>query len=774
MKYSHAEIIRPDLSYYLLFFILSGSMLYFSSLRIDYTVQGYISGFIIFFLIILRYIRRKGFWRVLFLALSSFIVLRYFFWRSLYTLEYQGLFSFAGSIALFTAEVYGGLMFFLSAFVNVRPLQRRSVPLPDQVGLWPTVDVIIPSYNEPVDLVKITLSAASNIDYPENKLRIYLLDDGATEQKLHAADYQSRLIAKHRQQSLQDLCASLNIHYLSRKDNNFAKAGNMNAALAHITGELILVLDADHAPAVDILKKTVGAFIQDEKTFLVQTPHFFINPDPLEKNLNLFQRMPAENLMFYGAIQLGLDFWQSSFFCGSAAVLRRKAIDEVGGFRGKTITEDSETALLLHSRGWKSQYLMHPLISGLQPETFSSFIIQRIRWAQGMVQNLIFHNPLMLPNLSIWQRVSYLSNMLFWFFPFARIIYLISPGLFLLFGLKIYNVNAVEFFSYTLPYLLALTLTNHYLFSKVRWIFLSEIYEILQTMFSLRAVWAVLKNPKKPKFAVTPKMETVEEDFISPLSKPFYWTIAIILLQILCGIWRYFEYPQEQSLITITIFWACFNLLLLLSVLGVLYEHKQRRVHPRIPVKITANLRLKTDDEVNERRVDVTINDLSASERRVNSRIPVKINANLLLNSGDEANERGVDVTINDLSTSGGKIFISTILDGAYSPYNCRLDITDPRFPAQKPLNIEMVNRLQEGEGCSYGIRFKCANIDDFRNVVRFVHGDSSRWLEVQELAGQDPGLIKTIFIMTKTGLYYGFSHIKLAVKLFTKVKDYA
>jgi cellulose synthase (UDP-forming) len=354
------KLSKPILGYYLIFFMLSGSMLYFSSLRIDYTVQAYISGFVIFFLLAIRHIKRKGFWRVLFLALSSFIVLRYFLWRSLYTLEYQGLFSFAGSITLFAAEVYGGLMFFFSAFVNIRPLQRRSIPLPDLVELWPSVDVIIPSYNEPVELVKITLTAACNIDYPENKLRIYLLDDGATEQKLNAGNHQTRSMARQRQQYLQELCADLNIHYLSRKDNSSAKAGNMNAALAHISGELILVLDADHAPAVDILKKTVGSFIQDEKIFLVQTPHFFINPDPLEKNLNLFQRMPAENLMFYGAIQLGLDFWQSSFFCGSAAILRRKAIDELGGFKGKTITEDSETALLLHSRGWKSQYLMHP------------------------------------------------------------------------------------------------------------------------------------------------------------------------------------------------------------------------------------------------------------------------------------------------------------------------------------------------------------------------------------------------------------------------------
>ena len=118
----------------------------------------------------------------------------------------------------------------------------------------------------------------------------------------------------------------------------------------------------------------------------MQTPHFFLNPDPVERNLDTFDRMPSENEMFYSVIQKGLDGYNASFFCGSAAVLRRKHIMEIGGIQGETITEDAETALELHARGYHSAYVARPMVAGLSPETFSGFIVQRMRWAQGMAQ----------------------------------------------------------------------------------------------------------------------------------------------------------------------------------------------------------------------------------------------------------------------------------------------------------------------------------------------------------------------------------------------------
>ena len=198
----------------------------------------------------------------------------------------------------------------------------------------------MPTYNEDTVLLATTLAAAKGIDYPPDKMTIWLLDDGGTDQKCHSPKVEEGIAAQERRARLSALCADLGVNYLTRAKNEHAKAGNLNNGLAHSSGELVAVFDADHAPARDFLTETVGFFAENPKLFLVQTPHFFINPDPLERNLKTFDKMPSENEMFYGIIQRGLDKWNASFFCGSAAVLRRKALETTKGFSGISITED--------------------------------------------------------------------------------------------------------------------------------------------------------------------------------------------------------------------------------------------------------------------------------------------------------------------------------------------------------------------------------------------------------------------------------------------------
>ena len=266
------------------------------------------------------------------------------------------------------------------------------------------------------------------------------------------------------------------------------RPGNLNNGLSHSSGKLVAVFDADHAPARDFLQCTVGFFRTDPRLFLVQTPHFFLNPDPIERNLRTFLKMPSENEMFYGVIQRGLDKWNSSFFCGSAAVLRRAALAETNGFQGRSITEDCESALELHARGWHSVYVDKPLIAGLQPASFASFIVQRSRWAQGMIQILLFQKPYMKRGLSIAQRLCYMSSMLFWFFPIGRTIFLIAPLFYLFFGLEIFTSSGSEFLAYTLSYMIVNLMMQNYLYGSYRWPWISELYEYAQSLYMLPAL----------------------------------------------------------------------------------------------------------------------------------------------------------------------------------------------------------------------------------------------------------------------------------------------
>lgn len=541
-------------------------------------------------------LRLGGVWRHIFLALASIVVLRYAFWRTTSTLPpTSDIYSFIPGLILYLAEMYCIVMLAISLFVIADPKRRTAAPkLPADDA--PTVDVLVPSYNEGTDILALTLSAAKAMEYPAGKLKVFLLDDGATEEKLHSDDPEIALNARNRAAELKALCARLGVTYSARQRNVHAKAGNLNSGLAISSGDLVVVFDADHAPERHFLSETVGYFATDPKLFLVQTPHFFSNPDPIERNLGTFASMPSENEMFYGRIQLGLDRWNASFFCGSAAVLRREALEQAGGFSGITITEDAETALDLHARGWNSIYVDKPLISGLQPDTFASFIGQRSRWCRGMVQILLLKNPLFQRGLSFAQRICYLSSSLFWMFPLARMVFFIAPLLLILFNLKIYVSSLDEFIAYTVMYLVVSEMIRSYLYGSVRWPWVSEIYEYVQSVYLIGAIFSVLLSPRRPTFNVTAKGQNVETDRLSELSLPYFVIFALSCVAMFVCAYRYQTEPEISGLLAVVGLWQFINLVLSGAALGVVTERGERREKVRLASRSAVEI-LK-DDQV--------------------------------------------------------------------------------------------------------------------------------------------------------------------------------
>ena len=562
-------------------------------------------------MIAMKLFRPEGTWRLVALALGTAIVLRYVYWRTTSTLPpVSQLENFIPGLLLYLAEMYSVFMLALSLFVVARPLPSRpAAPIADND--LPTVDVFIPSYNEETTLLADTIAAARAMDYPQDKVTVWLLDDGGTVQKRNADDVTTAETARERHIELQQLCTDLGARYLTRERNESAKAGNLNNGLAHSSAELITVFDADHAPARSFLRETVGYFREDPRLFLVQTPHFFINPDPLEKNLRTFQTMPSENEMFYGVIQRGLDKWNASFFCGSAAVLRRTALEETNGFSGVSITEDCETAVELHSRGWNSVYVDKPLIAGLQPSTFASFIGQRSRWAQGMMQILRFRFPPLKRGLSLPQRLCYMSSTFFWFFPFPRTIFLFAPLFYLFFGLQIFAASGGEFFAYTLSYMAVNLMMQNYLYGTFRWPWISELYEYIQSVHLLPAVVSVMFNPRKPSFKVTAKDEAVRSSRLSELSRPFFVIFGVLLVGVAVTGWRLYAEPWQFDVTLVVGGWNLLNLLLAGCALGVVSERRERAATQRVRV----NRRCEFGNE--HGWLPATIEDVSVNGARV-------------------------------------------------------------------------------------------------------------------------------------------------------------
>jgi cellulose synthase (UDP-forming) len=664
----------------------------------------------------------QGINREFFLCLGAFVSLRYFLWRTTQTLPSQDLPSMLVGLALYLAEAYALLMYLLGLFVNVRPLQRQAAPLPADPQQWPTVDVFIPSYNEPIDMLEITLLAAMQIRYPRNKIAVHLLDDGGTQEKCTAINPQHAAAAQQRRSTLQAFCQQIGAQYLTRERNEEAKAGNLNAALQQTHGELILVLDADHVPTVDILENTVGWFLKDPKLFVVQTPHFFISPNPVEKNLQTFALMPGDTEMFYQMVQPGLDFWNASFFCGAAGVLRRHLLEEVGGFCHTTITEDAETALTLHARGYHSAYLSRPMIAGLSPETFSGFVIQRMRWTQGMLQILLLQSPLRQKGLTLGQRLGYLNCTVFWLFSYARLIFLLAPSAYLLFGWHIYNATVLQGLCYTLPHLLAVLLVNDYLFGKVRWTFVSELYELMQSLFCLRAIGAVLRNPHSPVFLVTPKGEQLTNDFISPLAGPFYLLLAAIVISLAAGVHRYFSLPAEHSMVLMTMGWELFNFLLVLTALGALLERRQRRHSSRVPVHLPASL---------------------------------------------VSDDHSVPCTLRDLSTGGARLYIPAEHAAVFHQDHCsELQVHNATLNKDSTFTIAVRNTAPGQRGVlELGVEFRHGTLNERIEKIVFLYGDSHRWQQIVQQRGQHIGIRRSALFLLKLGVTHFVDHLEALVQ---------
>lgn len=684
------------------FFLLLLMFFYFAAVFLTIRHQLLLSAGVLSLLFLFKYSQNLlgDFSRIALVILSAYISLRYWFFRTTMTITYSGLLDFTFLILLYLAETYGIFTHLMGMFVNISPMQRNCAPLPDDPRKWPTVDVFIPTYNEPLEIVKITATACTQLIYPKEKLSIFILDDGGTDQKLNDPDPQKASTARERAEKLKAIARRLGVRYVTRESNIHAKAGNINAALmggidekhtkngviekngtSLSCGDLILILDCDHVPTMDFLRNTVGFFMNDDKLAFVQTPHFFINPTPVEKNLNIHKYSPTENEMFYGGVHLGLDFWNSSFFCGSAAVLRRKPLMEIGGISLDSITEDAATALKLHSRGYSSIYLNKPMTVGLSPESFDGFIIQRSRWARGMTQILMLKNPLWQKGLSIAQRVCYLNACLHWLFGPARVIFFLSPLMFIFFGMRVYNASLIQVLAYTVPHLMASFFVSNILYGKLRHPFFSDLFETIQSIFLAPAVLSVFFRPRAPIFKVTPKSVSLEKDFLTHLATPFYFMLLVASLSYPIAFIRYSSNPVLLDTIIVCVIWNTFNFLLILCCLGVIWESRQMRKAHRYSVK----KRVKLLDSAGKSFFPATIVDLSATGLSIKTKMePDTANKDLILHSAD----------------------------GYGSKYK---------------LPIQIVRTLPCADGMLLGCRFEVTSEEIYRQIVRFVYGDSKR-----------------------------------------------
>lgn len=543
---------------------------------------------IVAFVIINRFKSRYA--GLLLVIISVLVTSRYMYWRISDTFVSDTYVREFLALGLILAELYAALLLFLAYVQTTYPLNRKPVPLPADPATWPTVDVFIPTYNESLDLVRYTVLAALNIDWPRDKINVWILDDGRREQ-------------------FRAFAAACGCGYIIRPDNKGAKAGNLNHAMRHTTGEFIAIFDCDHAPTRAFLQMTVGWLLRDSRIGLVQTPHHFYSPDPFERNLAYKMRVPNEGLLFYGVIQSGNDLWNSSFFCGSCAVMRRAALEQVGGVATETVTEDCHTSFRMQQQGWHTAFIRMPLAAGLATERLALHIGQRLRWGRGMIQILRIEKTPFAHGLQPLQRLCYFASSFSFLFSLPRLVFLTSPLAFLLFGQNIIAASPLAIVAYAGSHLFHTFATTARLNGRHRHSFWSEIYEAVMAVPLLPVALLALWNPRKGSFNVTAKGGTLRHGYLDVrVVAPQIVLLVLLLGGFVVGLHGVFTTTglAFQAFLLNTI-WCGMSLVPVSASIAVGGEREQLRTHARARANVPTELVLPDGARVAAHSTDVSL-----------------------------------------------------------------------------------------------------------------------------------------------------------------------
>lgn len=307
------------------------------------------------------------------------------------------------SIILLVAESASLGLVVLSSFYSLDVASRRRWDrLPEghayDPELRPDVALIVPTFNEPYEMVEQTIAHLVRQEYPGGHARVYVADD-STDQDLR--------------RRLQDACRRLGATYVAREGRAGFKAGAINHVTEHLPKnyEVIGIIDADYWVAPDWIASVVGHFV-DERIAFVQTPQDYRNED--ESFLTRqYQRAEA---YFYHAMMPSRNEENAIIFCGTMGLIRREALEQVGGFAEDQICEDAEISVRLVAAGWNSLYVDHGFGRGLMPATFESYKKQFHRWAFGNVRILFTRWHLILRSkMKVRQKIDFLTSNLHWF-----------------------------------------------------------------------------------------------------------------------------------------------------------------------------------------------------------------------------------------------------------------------------------------------------------------------------------------------------------------------
>jgi len=479
----------------------------------------------------------------------------------------------------------------------------------------PSVEIWIPTYREPFEVLEKSVLAAKAVDYPG--LRVKVLDDG-------------------NRAWLQERCQVWQVDYVTRPEHTHAKAGNLNHSLALTTADFIVTMDADFAAHRDFVRATLP-FFADPRLAVLQTPQTFYNPDMVQQNLGLGGGVADEQALFFREIQPARNAWGCAFYCGSCAMLRTAALRDIGGFPSESITEDQLTTLKLLASGWTTQFLNRQLSVGLAAESIDAFFIQRDRWCKGAIEIMFLADgPLHNPRLTLMQRLLYMP--FYWLInPFFTLAMMLAPVVCLLTGLSIMRIEQTsDLYMLVMPTvvvnLFSLTWISRGRFSPI----ISSSLSMVMAVRMARSAVAGMLRRSSTVFKVTPKGSQISASSDRLIFRTILSLTLLTLLAIVSAGWVNQQAGAADLAMPWLVFLGVFNLLHFLVALVLVKDRPRLRSEERFQIDATLNVSSYDPQDIRHPAVPfqvhpVQVVDMSANGLKFVWRSPLQIPARLSL-----------------------------------------------------------------------------------------------------------------------------------------------
>jgi cellulose synthase (UDP-forming) len=421
----------------------------------------------------------------------------------------------------------------------------------------PGVDVFITVAGEPIEIIEETALAAKRMLYPEHE--VYLLNDGYVANKDNWRD-------------VEELAQRIGVQCITRTVAGGAKAGNINNGLRMTKRPFVAIFDADHVPHADFLLKTAPYFVDPAVAF-VQTPQFYKN----YRENYLTRGSWEQQELFFGPICKGKNRLNSATMCGTNMLVRREALEQVGGMCAESIAEDFVTGLLMHAKGYKSVYVPEVLAEGLATEDMLSYSKQQFRWARGALDVIFRYNPLFMRGLSFAQRIQYLSSASFYLSGVFIVLDAMLPVIFFYTGLVPVEISGMLLAAVFMPYiffsLYVIQRSSNFTFT-----FPSLGFSMGAFNIHLNAFFSALLG-RKASFSITPK-QAQRGNFL-PLVK---WHIAYIAVAAVGIPVALLREGFSASLINNTA-WALLNAVVFMPFIRAALPQREAVASTAVPIK---------------------------------------------------------------------------------------------------------------------------------------------------------------------------------------------